>query len=158
MLLNVSGQTLEAEPGQTFGEVLAKTVSKKRMKDVVAARCGDRVLDLSKPVDPACAAAEPVFTDTIELDLSTVEPSLAGPKRPQDRVALKSMKGSFRKSLVAPVKDRGFGLGPDDLTRTASVEMKGITSTLAHGAVTIAAITSTRRRRRIPKLGCDAAR
>jgi aconitate hydratase len=85
---------------------------------------------------------EPVFTDTIELDLSTVEPSLAGPKRPQDRVALKSMKESFRKSLVTPVKDRGFGLGPDDLARTALVEMKGETSTLAHGAVTIAAITS----------------
>jgi len=87
-------------------------------------------------------SAEPGFTDTIEMDLSTVEPSLAGPKRPQDRVALKSMKESFRKSLVAPVKDRGFGLGPDDLTRTAAVEMKGITSTLAHGVVTIAAITS----------------
>ena len=88
------------------------------------------------------ASAEPVFTDTIELDLSTVEPSLAGPKRPQDRVALRSMKESFRKSLVAPVKDHGFGLGPDDLRRTASVEMKGVTSTLTHGAVTIAAITS----------------
>ncbi len=85
---------------------------------------------------------EPVFTDTIELDLSTIEPSLAGPKRPQDRVALKSMKESFRKSLVAPVKDRGFGLGPDDLTRTAAVEMKGGSSTISHGAVAIAAITS----------------
>jgi aconitate hydratase len=85
---------------------------------------------------------EPVFTDTIELDLSTVEPSLAGPKRPQDRVALKSMKESFRKSLVAPVKDRGFGLGPDDLARTAAVEIKGTTNQLTHGAVTIAAITS----------------
>jgi aconitate hydratase len=41
-------------------------------------------------------SAEPVFTDSIELDLSTVEPSLAGPKRPQDRVALKAMKESFR--------------------------------------------------------------
>jgi aconitate hydratase len=87
-------------------------------------------------------SAEPVFTDSIELDLSTVEPSLAGPKRPQDRVALKAMKESFRKSLVAPVKDRGFGLGPDDLGRTADVEMNGATSTITHGAVAIAAITS----------------
>jgi aconitate hydratase len=87
-------------------------------------------------------SAEPVFTDTIELDLSTVEPSLAGPKRPQDRVALRSMKESFRKSLVAPVKDRGFGLGPDDLTRSAEVMMSGATSTITHGAVAIAAITS----------------
>jgi aconitate hydratase len=87
-------------------------------------------------------SAEPVFTDTIELDLSSVEPSLAGPKRPQDRVALKSMKESFRKSLVAPVKDRGFGLGPDDLTRSAEVVMNGATSAITHGAVAIAAITS----------------
>ncbi|MBP9946334.1 MAG: aconitate hydratase AcnA, partial [Vicinamibacteria bacterium] len=87
-------------------------------------------------------SAEPVFTDSIELDLSTVEPSLAGPKRPQDRVSLKAMKESFRKSLVAPVKDRGFGLGQDDLGRTAEVEMNGAASTIAHGAVAIAAITS----------------
>jgi aconitate hydratase len=52
------------------------------------------------------------------------------------------MKESFRKSLVAPVKDRGFGLGPHDLTRTAAVEMKGGSSTISHGAVAIAAITS----------------
>ena len=56
------------------------------------------------------ASPEPVFTDTLELDLGTVEPSLAGPKRPQDRVPLSQMKESFRKALAAPVKDRGFGL------------------------------------------------
>ncbi len=47
---------------------------------------------------------EPVFTETLELDLGTVEPSLAGPKRPQDRVTLRDMKSSFRKALEAPVK------------------------------------------------------
>jgi aconitate hydratase len=87
-------------------------------------------------------SAEPVFTDSIELDLGSVEPSLAGPKRPQDRVALTAMKDSFRKSLTAPVKDRGFGLVEGDLARTASVDMNGVTSTIGHGAVTIAAITS----------------
>src|SRR2546428_525338 len=55
------------------------------------------------------ATPDPVFTDSLELDLGTVEPSLAGPKRPQDRVALAQMKEGFRKALVAPVKDRGFG-------------------------------------------------
>ena len=85
---------------------------------------------------------EPVFSDTIEMDLSTVEPSLAGPKRPQDRVPLRSMKESFRKSLVLPVKDRGFGLGPVDLTRSSEVVMNGVTNSITHGAVTIAAITS----------------
>ncbi len=45
------------------------------------------------------SSEEPTFSDTIELDLGTVEPSLAGPKRPQDRVALSDAKGAFRKAL-----------------------------------------------------------
>ena len=55
---------------------------------------------------------------------------------------LKKMKSSFHDALVAPVKDRGFGLGKDELARTATVEMDGATSELGHGAVVIAAITS----------------
>ncbi|MGH8677095.1 MAG: aconitase family protein, partial [Burkholderiales bacterium] len=68
---------------------------------------------------------DPEFTDTLELDLAAVEPSLAGPKRPQDRVLLSEMKSSFGKALTAPVKERGFGLGADELTRTASVGFNG---------------------------------
>ncbi len=52
---------------------------------------------------------DPVFTDTLELDLSTVEPSIAGPKRPQDRVALKDASSAFKteltKSLGVPAND-----------------------------------------------------
>jgi aconitate hydratase len=83
---------------------------------------------------------DPVFSDTLALDLDSVEPSLAGPKRPQDRVALSQMKGSFRQALTAPVKDRGFGLGEADLARTATVA--GSKEPIGHGAVVIAAITS----------------
>jgi aconitate hydratase len=83
---------------------------------------------------------DPVFSDTLALDLDSVEPSLAGPKRPQDRVALSQMKGSFRQALTAPVKDRGFGLGEADLARTATVA--GAKEPIGHGAVVIAAITS----------------
>ena len=54
---------------------------------------------------------DPLFTDTLELDLGTVEPSLAGPKRPQDRVPLARMKDSFHQALTAPVKERGFEIG-----------------------------------------------
>ncbi|MDQ1746061.1 MAG: aconitate hydratase [Frankiaceae bacterium] len=55
---------------------------------------------------------EPVFSETLELDLSTVEPSLAGPKRPQDRVALSAAKDSFRKALTSYVAtDNGNGNG-----------------------------------------------
>ncbi|HEX9204039.1 MAG TPA: aconitate hydratase AcnA, partial [Vicinamibacteria bacterium] len=88
------------------------------------------------------ASPDPVFTDTLELDLATVEPSLAGPKRPQDRVALTQMKEAFRKALTAPVKERGFGLGAEDLSRTAPVEVRGDKAELRHGSVVIAAITS----------------
>ncbi|MFN8094398.1 MAG: aconitate hydratase AcnA [Vicinamibacteria bacterium] len=88
------------------------------------------------------ATPDPVFTDTLELDLSTVEPSLAGPKRPQDRVPLAQMKASFRRSLTAPVKERGFGLAEADTAKAVSLEVGGAKATIGHGAVVIAAITS----------------
>ncbi|HNJ14545.1 MAG TPA: aconitate hydratase AcnA, partial [Anaerolineales bacterium] len=85
---------------------------------------------------------EPEFTDTLELDLGTVVPSLAGPKRPQDRVALTDMKDTFRKALTAPVKDRGYELSGDALTREATFGTNGGSQQMKHGAVVIAAITS----------------
>ena len=85
---------------------------------------------------------DPEFTDVLELDLATVEPSLAGPKRPQDRVPLSQMKQAFRRALSAPVKERGFGLSAEDAGRSASVKFNGASAQLGHGAVVIAAITS----------------
>ena len=85
---------------------------------------------------------DPEFTDVLELDLATVEPSLAGPKRPQDRVPLSQMKPAFRRALSAPVKERGFGLSAEDTARTAGVKFNGTSAQLGHGAVVIAAITS----------------
>jgi aconitate hydratase len=87
------------------------------------------------------ATPDPLFTDVVELDLSTIEPSLAGPKLPQDRVSLKNMKTTFRQQLVAPIGPRGFGLSEEDLARTAQV-VNGETTEITHGAVVIAAITS----------------
>jgi aconitate hydratase len=88
------------------------------------------------------ASPDPEYSDSLALDLATVEPSLAGPKRPQDRVALRDMQSSFRRALSAPVKERGYGLPEGELARTASTGTNGSTSTLAHGSVVIAAITS----------------
>jgi aconitase A len=85
---------------------------------------------------------DPIFSDTIELELGDVEPSLAGPKRPQDRVALKDMKPAFRKSLTTSVKERGYGLGEGDLGKTVEVGTNGDKTQIAHGSVVIAAITS----------------
>ncbi|MFB3816537.1 MAG: aconitate hydratase AcnA [Candidatus Methylomirabilales bacterium] len=88
------------------------------------------------------ATPDPIFSDTVELDLGTVEPSLAGPKRPHDRVALKAMKAGFRQALTAPVKERGFGLTAEEVSRTVPFTDNGSAGTLGHGAVVIAAITS----------------
>ena len=84
----------------------------------------------------------PEYTKTLKLDISTVEPSLAGPKRPQDRIALSEMKSTFNENLVAPQGHKGFGLSENELSRTAKVEDNGSSATIGHGAVVIAAITS----------------
>jgi len=76
---------------------------------------------------------DPVFTDTLELDLGAVEPSLAGPKRPQDRVALAKAAANFNEVLAADVGA--------DKTKT-SVAVKGHDFSMEHGHVAIAAITS----------------
>ncbi|MBW6395467.1 MAG: aconitate hydratase AcnA [Thermus sp.] len=82
------------------------------------------------------------YSEYLELDLSTVEPSLAGPKRPQDRVALKEVKQSFLAHLTKPVKERGFGLTPDQLNKKVLVKRQDEEFELTHGSVVIAAITS----------------
>ena len=82
------------------------------------------------------------FTKTVSLDLGTVEPSLAGPKRPQDRVALSAMKKTWQTALRAPVAERGFGLDEAAIGRKAAVKDNGKSAQIGHGAVVIAAITS----------------
>src|SRR5215216_2825758 len=85
---------------------------------------------------------DPEFTDTLELDLGSVVPSLAGPKRPQDRVPMAELKETFKNALTAPVKDRGFELKPDALYTEATFGTNGGSLKMTHGAVVIAAITS----------------
>ena len=86
--------------------------------------------------------AEKSYTDTLELDLSTVQPALAGPKRPQDRVDLSSMKQHFKESLTTELGHHGHGLSTEQLSKGAIVERNGQTYDLNHGDVVIAAITS----------------
>ncbi len=86
-------------------------------------------------------SVDPEFTDLLELDISTVQPSLAGPKRPQDRIALSDMKSEFGNDLTKPIKDRGFELAASDIDNTAVIA-DGYKAEIGHGAVVIAAITS----------------
>ncbi|MEM6330471.1 MAG: aconitate hydratase AcnA, partial [Planctomycetota bacterium] len=88
------------------------------------------------------ADAPPVFTKVVRLDMATIEPSLAGPKRPQDRVPLSRMKSAFNQALGADVGPQGFGLDDAKLASTATVHNNGNTTDITHGAVAIAAITS----------------
>lgn len=85
---------------------------------------------------------DPVFTDTIELDLSTVSPTLAGPKRPQDKIELKSMKANFEDALQKPLDKGGFGLSDEQVNKTVTVKRNGKEDVMKPGAVVIAAITS----------------
>ena len=78
--------------------------------------------------------ADPVFTDTLSLDMTTVEPSLAGPKRPQDRVSLSNVTTGFATELPK--------LNAGDLAAGTEVAVEGADYKLKHGAVVIAAITS----------------
>ncbi len=82
------------------------------------------------------------YTKRLSLDLSSIEPCLAGPKRPQDRVLLRNMKESFRNSLSTPINKSGFGLSAGALTSKATVRDNGHSAEIGHGAVVIAAITS----------------
>ena len=88
--------------------------------------------------------APPAYSDRLTLDLGTVEPSLAGPKRPQDRIALSNMGSRFQAALQAPIPDGGFALDRQAVGRKVTVSAWGghEETELAHGAVVIAAITS----------------
>ena len=85
---------------------------------------------------------DPEFTSVLELDLSSIEPAVAGPKRPHDRVPLSKLGPTYKEVLTAPVGPRGIGLSESDLGRTGEVQLNGSKSELTHGSVVIAAITS----------------
>jgi aconitate hydratase len=108
--------------------------------------------------DPAPGLPEPKFSEKLELDLATVVPSIAGPKRPQDRVALTNAKANFRKVLpdyagtsgVDEANDESFPASDSPAATEHGRAHKSVTVTLEdgssftldHGAVTIASITS----------------
>jgi aconitate hydratase len=83
---------------------------------------------------------EPIFADSVELDLGTIEPSISGPKRPQDRIRLDESKESFQKTIVSMLGE-GSGKGRT-LDKTVPVELGQESFEIGHGSVVIAAITS----------------
>ena len=87
-------------------------------------------------------APTPKYSQRMTLDLSTVEPSAAGPKRPHDRLGLPKLKQAFRQSLTAPVQQRGFGLSSQQTEKTVAITCRSQKAELRHGSVVLAAITS----------------
>ncbi|MBP2001710.1 aconitate hydratase [Paenibacillus shirakamiensis] len=86
---------------------------------------------------------DPQFSDLIEMDLASVVPSLAGPKRPQDRVELTEMQSNFNGIIRTPVEKGGYGLSDDKIAQVVEVKHpNGEVSQMGTGAVVIAAITS----------------
>ena len=86
------------------------------------------------------AAEEPEYTVKLELDMSTVDSTLAGPKRPQDRIPLRNLQKAFQESLTHEQGLQGFGLTEEQAKK--SVKVKGMDCEITHGSVAIAAITS----------------
>lgn len=85
---------------------------------------------------------EATYTKVVEIDLSSIKPSISGPKRPQDLILLSDAKQEFQDAVVREAGVRGFGLDREELERTAQVDFEGHSETIQTGHVAIAAITS----------------
>jgi aconitate hydratase len=85
---------------------------------------------------------DPFYSQVLTVDLADIEPAVAGPKRPHDRISLTQLGSGFRRMLTEPVGFKGFGLAENALERTATVSVNHVDEEIGHGAVVIAAITS----------------
>jgi len=85
---------------------------------------------------------DPQYTDTLELDLGSVEPNLAGPTLPHHRIPLREMKDIFQAALRKPAAERGYALDEEAVETKIAIGTNGSTEEMGHGAVVIAAITS----------------
>ena len=101
--------------------------------DLVERYCKEQgIFRTAETPDPACM-------DTLEIDMSAVEPSVSGPKRPHDRMFIRDLPASFTKALTAPPDEDGFGLSAEDAEEKAAPDGR---RGMEHGSIIIAAITS----------------
>lgn len=66
---------------------------------------------------------KPEYTKVVEIDLSTISPAISGPKRPQDLIDLTEAKQTFQESLIREAGVQGFGLGNEEINKTATVHL-----------------------------------
>lgn len=115
---------------------MRRTGRNEELVELVEVYCKEQGLFRSDDSPPT------LFNDTLELDLSTVEPSVAGPLRPQDRILLRELKPKFQQTLRAPLGPQGYALDAQQLHARGRVGLNGESTVMGHGAVVIAAITS----------------
>ncbi|MCY3834103.1 MAG: aconitate hydratase AcnA [Chloroflexi bacterium] len=115
---------------------LRRTGRAEELIDLVEAYCKEQGLFRTD------AADDPEFNDTLELDLDSVAPSVAGPLRPQDRIPLRELKSTFNRVLTAPLGPQGFALSDEQRGAAGVVRANDESAELRHGSVVIAAITS----------------
>ncbi|HSR47487.1 MAG TPA: aconitate hydratase AcnA [Anaerolineales bacterium] len=104
--------------------------------DLVERYCKEQVLFRT------VATPDPQFSEILDVDLTTIEPSLAGPKRPQDRVPLAQVGPGLRQSLTEDVRTGGYGLAQERLATQVQIGTNGGSAVIGHGSVVLAAITS----------------
>ena len=85
---------------------------------------------------------DPSYSEVLEFDLGAIEPSLAGPKRPQDRFRLSGIRENFRSTVTKPKSERGFGMTESQFNRQVQLNFKNKDYTIKPGFLAIAAITS----------------
>ncbi len=115
---------------------LRRTGRDDELTGLVEAYCKEQGLFRQDDID------DPDYFDSLELDLNTVEPSVAGPLRPQDRILVRELKPTFQQVLTAPLGPQGFALADDELGASGTVRANGDSAEIRHGSVVIAAITS----------------
>ncbi len=115
---------------------LRRTGRNQELVSLVEVYCKEQGLFRSDAMD------DPEYNDNLELDLGTVEASVAGPLRPQDRILVRDLKPTFHQVLRAPLGPQGFALEAEQLSARGNYRANGGSADLTHGSVVIAAITS----------------
>eukprot|EP00331_Platyophrya_macrostoma_P025047 CAMPEP_0176449456 /NCGR_PEP_ID=MMETSP0127-20121128/26478_1 /TAXON_ID=938130 /ORGANISM="Platyophrya macrostoma, Strain WH" /LENGTH=896 /DNA_ID=CAMNT_0017836777 /DNA_START=46 /DNA_END=2733 /DNA_ORIENTATION=+ len=103
----------------------------------------DRIVNYAKATGMFRTGSEKIkYTEDLELDLASVEPCVSGPKRPHDHVTLKTMKADFNACMGAKTGFKGFGVPAEQHGKSVSFTVNGKETSIEHGSVVIAAITS----------------
>ncbi|MGD2162533.1 MAG: aconitate hydratase AcnA, partial [Anaerolineales bacterium] len=135
---------MSPEYGATMGFFPVDDVTLDYLKLTGREEIVDRVERYTKEqgIFRSSGSEDPAYTDLLELDMSSVETSLAGPRLPHNRIPLSEMRTKFHKAMTLPKLEGGFGKTEVEVNKQTQVRSNGSTDSISHGALVIAAITS----------------